>query len=498
MIHLRASCFRKRADILAVRLKWMAAIATLLTTSLGQTELTWAQSSPQRLETTRADATPWVLKRQKTIPSQQIAALGQDQAIKFEAAYLAPTQNQQAFFDIDQVDAAEEPDVNFGRNLRLVPGLGIPRPSALQGLNFLPAVRAGVPNPKGAIFPLRVEALNVGGPGQTLTLRALAGADVLGLDLSFRDPQIGAADDSLGYAVNFFGLSNEAATFQNGRRDVDLVTGNNPHEIRFGGGVQVFRPIADNAEIALGLNYQSIAFSDGQFGAQRFSQDEFGNALTASGNSRDDLLTLNITGVVDARNDPIFPTQGSRLQAGFDQAIPVGAAESSFTRLGVNYTHFMPVDLVRVPEIEGTLLLNLQGGFIPFDGPPSYEAYALGGSSSVRGFGTGELGSPRNFLQATLEYRFPFATLKPQGKFLQELLGDRVTLAANVFIDAATGFNSDDKVLGRPGTARNKPGEGYGYGIGLLSTSSVGLIRLEFGIADTGATSVSFVIGDRF
>ncbi|NEO85247.1 MAG: outer membrane protein assembly factor [Spirulina sp. SIO3F2] len=473
----------------------MVAIATTLTLPWGQADITVAQTiKPPKPPARSVNATtPSVAK-----PDQKLAVSPDEWVIHTEAGQLAPTQNQTAFFDIDQVDTADEPDVNFGRNFRLVPGLGVPRPSALQGLNFLPAVRAGVPNPRGAIFPLRLEALNVGGKGQTLSLRALAGADVLGLDLSFRDPQIGTAEDGLGYAVNLFGLSHEAATFQNGRQDVDLSTGNNPHEIRFGGGVQFFRPIADNTEIALGLNYQSIAFSNSQFGSRRFSQDEFGNALTASGNSRDDLLMLNITALVDARNDQIFPTQGSRLQAGFDQAIPVGAAESSFTRLGLNYTYFVPVDLIRLPETGGTLLLNIQGGLIPFDAPPSYEAYALGGSSSVRGFETGELGSPRNFIQGTLEYRFPFANLRPGGDFLKDILGDRVTLAANVFLDAATGFDSDDKVLGRPGAARNKPGEGYGYGVGLLATSSVGLIRLEFGIADTGDTSLSFVIGDRF
>lgn len=397
-----------------------------------------------------------------------------------------------------QEAAPEEPDINFGPSLQLVPGLGVGRPHALQGTTVLPAVSPGVPKPVGARFPFRLEALNVGGPGQTLTFRVVPGSQVLGLDLTFRDPQLGDNDTGLGYAVNLFALSHEASAFQNGDREIALANGKDAKEIRYGGGVQFFQPLAENTEIAWGLSYQQVAFSDSLFGSSRFRQDAAGNALTASENSQDDLLTFNATLEMDNRNSAVFPTGGDRLQLGADQAIPIGAANTGFTRLGLNYSQFLPVDWIRVPELPGTLILNLQAGTMPFDEPPAYEAYTLGGASSVRGYGVGALGNPQHFVQGTLEYRFPVANLELDNDFLRDLFGENLTLAGNLFIDAATGFNSDDQVLGQPGAVRQKPGEGLGYGAGILATSAIGLLRLEFGIADTGETSVIFVLGDRF
>ncbi|MEM8642484.1 MAG: BamA/TamA family outer membrane protein [Cyanobacteria bacterium P01_G01_bin.54] len=398
----------------------------------------------------------------------------------------------------EQEAAPAAPDINFGPYLQWVPGLGVARPHALQGTTVQPAVSPGVPKPVGARFPFRFEALNVGGDEQTLTLRVVPGSSVLGFDLTFRDPQLGDNETGLGYAVNLSALSHDASAFQQGEREITLANGKDVKEIRWGGGVQFFQPIAPNTEVAWGLSYQRIAFSDSPFGSQRFRQDAAGNALTASGNTQDDLLTLNANLQMDNRNSTVFPTGGDRLQLGVDQALPIGAANTGFTRLGLNYSHFVPVDLIRMPNQPGTLILNLQAGTMPFDEPPGYEAYTLGGGSSVRGYGVGELGNPQHFLQGTVEYRFPVTNLELDNDFLRDLFGENLTLAGNLFVDAATGFDTDDQVIGQPSAVRQKPGEGIGYGAGILATSAIGLLRLEFGIADNGATSVIFVLGDRF
>jgi outer membrane protein insertion porin family len=390
------------------------------------------------------------------------------------------------------------PGIAFGRHFALIPGADAERPNALQGTTIAPAVRTGPPRPTGFLLPLSFEYFNIGGNDQTLTLGIKPGDQTLGFDLTFRDPWIAGTENRLGYAVNLFALSHKAPAFQNGPNDLDIITDSDPWENRFGGGVQFFRPFSENFEAAIGLTYQEVSFGDTVYGSQRFSEDEDGNALTVSGDSSDDLLMLTLNTLLENRNDTIFPTAGNRFQFGIDQAIPVGAADTFFTRLGANYTQFIPVGLIRVPETTGTFIFNVQGGTIPFDAPPGYEAYVLGGSSSVRGYSAGEVGSPRNFVQGSVEYRFPFASIDIGNGFLQDLLGENWVLAGNVFFDAATGFDSDDTVIGQPGDARDKPGEGYGYGVGLLTTSTFGLVRLEFGITGGGDTSLIFAIGDRF
>ena len=64
--------------------------------------------------------------------------------------------------------------------------------------------------------------------------------------------------------------------------------------------------------------------------------------------------------------------------------------------------------------------------------------------------------------------------------FLRSILGETWLLGANVFFDAATGFDSDKNVIGQPGVARDKPGEGLGYGSGFVASSTFGLVRLDF------------------
>ncbi len=409
---------------------------------------------------------------------------------------LEPTGDNQVVMVITAREGT--PGISFGRHFTLIPGVDVDRPHALQGSTAAPVVRPGTPRTTGFLLPFSFEYFNIGGNDQTLTFGVEPGDQTLGFDLTFRDPWIAGTESRLGYALNVFALSYKAPAFQNGPNDLDVSTDSDPWENRFGGGVQFFRPFSDNFEAAMGLTYQEVSFSDSVYGSRRFSDDEDGNDLTVSGDDNDDLLMLTLNTILENRNDTVFPTRGNRFQFGIDQAIPVGEASIFFTRLGANYTQFIPIGLIRVPESEGALVFNVQGGTIPLNAPPGYEAYVLGGSTSVRGYGTGEVGSPRNFLQGTLEYRFPFANFDIGSGFFQDILGEDLMLAGNVFFDAATGFDSDDTVIGQPGDARDKPGEGYGYGLGLLTTSNFGLVRLEFGITGGGDTSVIFAIGDRF
>lgn len=53
-------------------------------------------------------------------------------------------------------------------------------------------------------------------------------------------------------------------------------------------------------------------------------------------------------------------------------------------------------------------------------------------------------------------------------------------------------------MLGQPGVARQKPGEGIGYGAGLYFFSDVGLFQTEAGWNQQGQNQLFFTLGDRF
>ena len=128
-----------------------------------------------------------------------------------------------------------------------------------------------------------------------------------------------------------------------------------------------------------------------------------------------------------------------------------------------------------------TLAFNVQGGTVIGDLPP-YEAFSLGGTDSVRGYGAGELASGRSFLQATVEYRFPVFSI----------------VGGALFLDMGTDLGTADDVPGEPGELLDKPGTGFGYGAGVRVQSPLGQIRVDYAINDEGESRIHFGIGERF
>jgi outer membrane protein insertion porin family len=125
--------------------------------------------------------------------------------------------------------------------------------------------------------------------------------------------------------------------------------------------------------------------------------------------------------------------------------------------------------------------LNVQGGTILGDLPP-YEAFSLGGTTSVRGYEDGGLGSGRSYVQATAEYRFPLVSIVGVG----------------VFADYGSDLGSASSVPGNPAGVRGKPGSGLGYGAGLRINSPIGPIRIDYAINSLREGRIQFGIGERF
>ena len=182
------------------------------------------------------------------------------------------------------------------------------------------------------------------------------------------------------------------------------------------------------------------------------------------------------------RNNPFNPTRGTLLRLATEQSVPVGSGSILLNRLRGSYSYYIPVELTGFGEGPEAIAFNVQAGTVLGDLPP-YEAFALGGGNSVRGFKEGGLAAGRSFVQATAEYRFPL--------FVSFLGGA-------LFVDFGSALGSQGAVPGDPGLVRDKPGDGLGFGPGLRVQTPLGPLRIDFGFNDEGDNRIHFGIGERF
>ncbi len=189
--------------------------------------------------------------------------------------------------------------------------------------------------------------------------------------------------------------------------------------------------------------------------------------------NQNNLASLRLAASYNTLNDARNPTSGNFFTVSTEQYVSVGENSPTFNRVRGTYTHFVPVRWLKLfkgcrpkegePEnCPQALAFQFKAGTVLGQLPP-YEAFCLGGSSSVRGWFDCDLAVGRSFGEATIEYRFPLISI----------------FAGEVFIDAGTDFGSQSNVPGRPGELLDKPGSGVSPGIGVIMTTPVGPLRLE-------------------
>ncbi len=355
----------------------------------------------------------------------------------------------------------------------------------------------GVSSASGLFGSFNVGQENFRGRNQKLRSEITLGQRDFLFDVGYTDPWIKNDPYRTSYTVNAFRRRSVSLIYSGGDTDVDLPNGDTPRILRLGGGVRFSRPLSKNVfepsewSASAGLQYQRISIRD-QDGDNE-NQDEFGNDLTFSGDDNDDLILLQLGAARDRRNSRLQPTQGSITRFNLDQSVPVGSGSILMNRFRVNHSQFIPVNFLRLTEgckesgsnptdCPQTLAFNIQAGNIFGDLPP-YEAFSIGGSNSVRGYGEGEVGSGRRFLQATAEYRFPVFSF----------------VGGALFADVGTDLGSGEDVPGDPAGIREKPGSGYGIGLGVRVQSPLGPIRADYTVlTDDGDSRFQFGIGQRF
>ena len=185
------------------------------------------------------------------------------------------------------------------------------------------------------------------------------------------------------------------------------------------------------------------------------------------------LFGIKAAATYNKLNDSRNPTSGNFISFGTEQFVSFGENSPTFNRARVSYTHFIPLNLVKIakgcrpkrgeklncPQAIG---LQVKLGTIVGELPP-YEAFCLGGPSSVRGWSSCDLAVGRSFGEASAEYRFPIWRL----------------VSGSIFVDAGSALGSQANVPGKPGQLLDKPGSGFSPGAGLIINTPVGPLRLE-------------------
>ena len=356
-------------------------------------------------------------------------------------------------------------------------------PTALQGGT---RKRINTIGQRVSLFPAGGHFQQGLGANQRLLLEVIGDAQAVGFDLSYT---IAPKTIPGAFSVNAQTQRSFVGVFQEGDKDVSLSGGADPWVHRSGGGVEYYIPFSDQFSLATGLNYQLVSVRTGAFTNQVKSRDEEGNRVTVDDDGLDTLLTFNLATLFATVDDAAYPTKGSRLRGSIDASIPIGDASIAYGRFAGSFSQYVPLNLFGFSEGPKTLIFGLLAGTMTGDVPP-YEAFSMGGSRSVRGYSGGELGTGSSFFIASTEYRFPVANDL-------HILVD-FDIQGALFFDYGTDLDTADEVIGNPGDARDKSGDGFGYGLGVHFKTDFGMLRVELALNDEGDFTSHFTVGDRY
>lgn len=401
--------------------------------------------------------------------------------------FLSPNFSEAALLQGLQVDYPTEssqifPDATKETNLEAMVAQGSyydddDRPTLLV------TPRAGVGGTKGIYGGLNLQASNLGSNNGIVDLNLEVGERTVGASFSYTDPWFDGSEYDFGYRINVFNTRNPERNFLNGSREVNLIHDHTPWVDRLGAGVEFYQPVTENGLIlAIGANYQRVAIRNAGLTERVFSRDQLGNRVTVGNDGIDPMFSVGAGLFQDRRDDPMWPTEGYRFRVSSEQSIPLGDNEITMNRLVGSYSRFVPMG-------SNTIAFGVEAGTIIGDAPP-YEAFEIGGGNSVRGYGGAEVGSGRSFVTTAVEYRFLIAD-ELEWPFISRLGG-------TFFLDYGTDLGSGDTVIGEPAEVRNKPGHGFGGGVGVRLLTDFGQVRGEAGISDEGDLSIHVELGDRF
>ncbi|XP_020109745.1 outer envelope protein 80, chloroplastic [Ananas comosus] len=260
---------------------------------------------------------------------------------------------------------------------------------------------------------------------------------------------------------------------QNSRTPGTLVHGSSQSEhggltiARVTAGIEYSRPFRPKWSGTVGLIFQHAGARDDK--GYPITRDIYNSQLTASGRAYDNTLIAKFESIYTDSSDH----SSTMFVFNVEQGLPFLPEWLCFNRATARVRQGYEIGPAR-------LLLCASGGHVVGNFSP-HEAFAIGGTNSVRGYEEGAVGSGRSYAVGSGEVSF-------------RMYGP---LEGVVFGDYGSDLGSGSKVTGDPAGARGKPGSGYGYGVGIRVDSPLGPLRLEYAFNDRNARRFHFGVGYR-
>jgi len=279
-----------------------------------------------------------------------------------------------------------------------------------------------------------------------------------------------------------------------------------------GGGFSFSRPLngGDPFKVAkwrvlAGMNFKKVKMIDGDG-----NKKPYGDKTPTTGNINDiicigftpndgscpeenTLVSVIASTSRNNLNSSINPTAGNKFTFGTEQFVSMGKNSPTFNRMRASYSYFIPTKLINLtkacksknPTSEDcpqAIGFQLKAGTILGELPP-YEAFCMGGTSSVRGWGSCDLAVSRSFVEGTAEYRFPVWRM----------------ISGALFFDAGSDLGSQEEVPGKPGKLLQKSGSGFSLGGGVGVKTPIGPLRLDVASKDlSGDWRYTLGVGWKF
>ncbi|MBO6971718.1 MAG: BamA/TamA family outer membrane protein [Prochlorococcus marinus CUG1431] len=259
-----------------------------------------------------------------------------------------------------------------------------------------------------------------------------------------------------------------------------------------GGGFSFSRPLNGGDPFKLakwrvlaGMNFKKVKMIDGSG-----NKKPYGDMTPSTGNISDiicigftandgscpvenTLVSFIASTSRNNLNNSVNPTSGNKLTFGTEQFVSVGKNSPTFNRMRASYSYFLPTKFINLTkdcksskssseDCPQAIGFQFKAGTILGELPP-YEAFCMGGTSSVRGWASCDLAVSKSFVEGTVEYRFPIWRM----------------LSGALFVDAGSDLGSQKDVPGKPGKLLKKSGSGYSLGGGVGIKTPIGPLRLD-------------------
>ena len=380
----------------------------------------------------------------------------------------------------------------------------------------------GYSNSSGIFASIGLQETNAFGRAWSTNLNLNFGEYSTTYNFSLTDPWIKGDKHKTSFRTNIFlsrDYPQEFRSDENGRiYAVDDTTTSSSDAFssivleKTGGGFSFSRPLNGGDpfkeakwKVLAGMNFKKVKMIDGSG-----NKKPYGDITPTTGNIND-IICIGFTpndGSCPAENtlvsfiastsrnnldNYINPTSGNKLTFGTEQFISMGKNSPTFNRMKASYSYFIPTKFIKLTkdcksknstseDCPQTIGFQLKAGTIIGELPP-YEAFCMGGTSSIRGWGSCDLAVSRSFVEGTVEYRFPVWRM----------------ISGALFVDAGSDLGSQNDVPGKPGKLLQKSGSGYSLGGGVGVKTPIGPLRLDVASKDlSGDWRYTLGVGWKF